>query len=465
MTKLLNKFGFSLHTFIPLLFVTINAQLLYAFWDLRNSLPLGFPVSMGITDAEAGQLYSMQGLVILLGTVGLGWIGDRFKVRNIMLLTTTGVGCISLFIAMNSPGLSMPVLLACFFFMLLLSEVLFKPANFKAVSISTSEEHQGVAFGMFEFGRGVLAFLLSLVWAALVHYEVSSQNMMYVSSAIIFSTVILIFFAVSKTDTVKDDDDTASTAKEAFSGIAKVAKFPVVWITGLNVFCIYGTFIAAGTYFARFLQASYGTSASVAAIFASLVIALRMLPLLSGVLVTLVFKSTSHFMRFMSFVLSMILLAIAFIFYSNPASITEFVPGNVPEDIVAPFAQNAIMVLMLCASACCFMIRGVYYAPIGESGIKKKNRSAAMSLAITIGYLPALLAPLILGSIILSPEVNAQGEVVREILTPTNVIGQVFIGLSILTAISSMLSWYLVSQNKKKEAAEEEETPVLAEEA
>lgn len=448
MNTLAKKFGFSAHTIIQLIFITANAQLLYAFWDLRNSLPLGFPVAMGITDAQAGQLYSMQGLVILLGTLALGWVGDRFKVRVIMLITTLGVGCISLFIALNSPGLSMPTLLLCFFSMLLLSEVLFKPANFKAVSLSTTKEHQGVAFGMFEFGRGLLAFLMSLLWAAMVYYEASSRTMMITSSIIVLATAILIFLAVPKDARVSEDADTVSSVKEALLGVLKVIKLPIVWVTGLNVFCIYGTFVAAGTYFARFLQAGYGASATVAAVFVSVVIALRMLPLLSTLLVTLAFKSTAHFMRFMSFVLVILLAAIGTLFYMNPASITEFMAGQAPDNIISPAVRNTIMILMLCASACCFMIRGVYYAPIGEFGIDKKHASAAMSLAITIGYLPALLAPLILGKIIFSPQLNEQGQVVKEILTPTNIIGNVFIGLSVLTLIAALLSWTVIKMKK-----------------
>ncbi|EPL9568306.1 MFS transporter [Providencia rettgeri] len=448
MNTLAKKFGFSAHTIIQLIFITANAQLLYAFWDLRNSLPLGFPVAMGISDAQAGQLYSMQGLVILLGTLALGWVGDRFKVRMIMLITTLGVGFISLFIALNSPGLSMPTLLLCFFSMLLLSEVLFKPANFKAVSLSTTKEHQGVAFGMFEFGRGLLAFLMSLLWAAMVYYEASSRTMMITSSIIVLATAILIFLAVPKDARVSEDADTVSSVKEALLGVLKVIKLPIVWVTGLNVFCIYGTFVAAGTYFARFLQAGYGASATVAAVFVSVVIALRMLPLLSTLLVTLAFKSTAHFMRFMSFVLVILLAAIGILFYMNPATITEFIAGQAPDNIISPTVRNAIMVLMLCASACCFMIRGVYYAPIGEFGINKKHASAAMSLAITIGYLPALLAPLILGKIIFSPQLNEQGQVVKEILTPTNIIGHVFIGLSVLTLIAALLSWTVIKMKK-----------------
>lgn len=173
MKHLLLKYGFTPATFFQLILITINAQLLYAFWDIRNSVPGGFPAALGVTDQEAGYLYSMQGLVILVGTIALGWVGDRFSIRNIMLLSSLGVGCISLFITLFSPGLSMPVLLACFFSMLFFSEVLFKPANFKALRSSTSEEHQGLVFGLFEFGRGVLAFLISLLWAGMLYYQVA----------------------------------------------------------------------------------------------------------------------------------------------------------------------------------------------------------------------------------------------------------------------------------------------------
>ena len=73
MKGFLAKYGFSEAAFFQLILITINAQLIYAFWDIRNSVPGGFPAALGVTDQEAGYLYSMQGLVILLGTIALGW--------------------------------------------------------------------------------------------------------------------------------------------------------------------------------------------------------------------------------------------------------------------------------------------------------------------------------------------------------------------------------------------------------
>lgn len=453
MKHLLLKYGFTPATFFQLILITINAQLLYAFWDIRNSVPGGFPAALGVTDQEAGYLYSMQGLVILVGTIALGWVGDRFSIRNIMLLSSLGVGCISLFITLFSPGLSMPVLLACFFSMLFFSEVLFKPANFKALRSSTSEEHQGLVFGLFEFGRGVLAFLISLLWAGMLYYQVAPKTMMLASCVIVLLTGLAVYFVVPKDVKVGDEDTHVESSMEAIKGIGYVAKLPVVWIAGLSVFCIYGTFVAAGTYFARFLQAGYGTSAVAAAVFASIVIGLRMLPLVSSILVEKVFESTAHFMRTLQIILVILLSAIAFIFFTNHPDIAlysqGYLPDQAPEGLISSGMFTLLMVLMLCASACCFMIRGVYYAPIGELGVAKKHSSAAMSFAITLGYLPALLAPIILGGLVQSPEKDAAGHIIRSYLTDTHVLAMAFVGLAVLALVAVCMSHMLVKLRAK----------------
>lgn len=453
MKDFLCKYGFTPASFFQLILITVNAQLIYAFWDIRNSVPGGFPAALGVTDQQAGYLYSMQGLVIILGTIALGWVGDRFSIRSIMLLSTIGVGGISLFLTLASPGLSMSVLLACFFSMLFFSEVLFKPANFKALRISTSEEHQGAAFGLFEFGRGLLAFLISLLWTAMLYYKAGPKEMMMTSCIIVIVTGFAVFFVVPKGQKVGDDSQ-VETTKEALQGVWHVAKLPVVWIVGINVFCIYGAFVAAGTYFARFLQGGYGTSAVAAAVFATVVIALRMLPLVSTVLVEKIFDSTAHFMRVMQVILTIILLAIAFIFFSNHPDISlyanGYLPDQPPDNLISTSMFWTLVVLMLLASACIFMIRGVYYAPIGELGVDKKHSSAAMSFAITIGYFPALLTPIVLGSLVKSPEKDATGQIIRSYLTATQILGWAFLGLALLVVLSIFMSHTLIKLKQKK---------------
>lgn len=454
------KYGFTQATFFQLILITINAQLIYAFWDMRNSVPGGFPAALGVTDAQAGMLYSMQGLVILLGTIAFGWVGDRFSIRSIMLLSTIGVGGISLFMTLNSPGLSMPVLLCCFFSMLFFSEVLFKPANFKALRLSTTKEHQSVAFGFFEFGRGVLAFLISLLWTGMLYFSAGPRTMMMTACAVIIVSGIAVYFVAPKGVKIGDDAKAESTA-DAIKGVAKVAKLPVVWIAGINVFCIYGAFVACGTYFARFLQGAYGASAVAAAVFATVVIGLRMLPLVSTVLVEKVFPSTAHFMRTMECILAVLLVAIGCIFWMNHPDITQYAagyaPGETPDGLISSGMFVLLIVLMLCASACVFMVRGVYYAPIGEANVPKEHSSAAMSFAITLGYIPALIAPIVLGSLVRSPDKDAAGKIICSYLTDTHVLAMAFFGLAILAVVAAIMSSLLIKLRKKDEAAADAE--------
>lgn len=449
MRKFLQQFGFTPTTLFSVILITANAQLIYAFWDIRNSVPGGFPHALGVTDAQAGVLYSMQGLVIILGTIAVGWVGDRFSIRTIMMISTVGVGGISLFITIGSPHLSMPVLIACFFSMLFFSEVLFKPANFKALRVSTSADHQAAAFGFFEFGRGLLAFLLSLLWAFMVGAQAGAKTIMYTACAIIIVAGVAVFLVVPKDQKVGDEAVTTDSTKEAIAGVAKVAKLPVVWIVGINAFCIYGTFVAVGTYFARFLEAGYGASATAAAVFASTVIGLRMLPLVSTLLVEKVFKSVAHFMRTMESILAIVLFGVGVIFFSNHPSITEYQGKEAPAGLISPSMFWLLIVLMLVASALCFMIRGVYYAPIGEFGVEKKHSSSAMSFAITIGYIPALLAPLVFGGLITPSKVDeTTGEIITHVLTDTSVFGYACFGLAILTLIAVMMSHWMVKHRK-----------------
>ncbi len=452
MRNAVKNLGFTATSFISLILITVNAQLIYAFWDIRNTIPKDFPAAMGVSDGQAGSLYSMQGLVIILGTIALGWIGDRFRIRTIMLISSLGAGGISLFITVGSPHLSFVTLLICFFLMLLFTEVLFKPANFKAVSLSTGPDHQGTAFGFFEFGRGMLAFLVSLLWTGMLAGGVAPKTIMYTSSIIVLVAGILVFFTVPKEEKV-GDETTASSTLEAIRGVAHVAKLPIVWIAGINVFCIYGAFVAAGTYFARYLQAGYGASAVAAATFATAVIGLRMLPLVSTILVEKVFKSTVKFMRTMEVLLAVLLIAIACIFFTNHPAVSEYPAGQVPEDLISQATLWTLVVLMLLASATTFMIRGVYYAPIGEFGIAKKQASSAMSFAITIGYIPALLAPIVLGNLITPSVKDANGNVVTEILTSTEILGAAFIGLAVLSLVAAVMSHVMVGMKRRHSEA------------
>lgn len=127
-----------------------------------------------------------------------------------------------------------------------------------------------------------------------------------------------------------------------------------------------------------------------------------------------------------------------------------YLPNQAPDNLISPSIFWSLIVLMLSASACIFMIRGVYYAPIGELGVAKKHSSAAMSFAITIGYFPALLAPILLGRLVKSPDKDATGQIIRSYLTDTQILGWAFLGLAVLVAISILMSHILIKLKQQR---------------
>ena len=186
-----------------------------------------------------------------------------------------------------------------------------------------------------------------------------------------------------------------------------------------------------------------------------------MLPLVSTVLVEKVFPSTAHFMRTMESLLVLLLAVIGCIFFFNHPDVSlyaaGYAPGETPDGLISSSVFYLLLVLLLAASACVFMVRGVYYAPIGEANVPKKHSSAAMSFAITIGYLPALIAPIVLGGLVRSPEKDAAGQIVRSYLTDTHVLAMAFWGLAALALVAVVMSHLLIRLREKQSQQDGEE--------
>lgn len=73
-----------------------------------------------------------------------------------------------------------------------------------------------------------------------------------------------------------------------------------------------------------------------------------------------------------------------------------------------------------------------------------------MSFAITIGYFPALLAPILLGGLVKSPDKDAAGQIIRSYLTDTQILGWAFLGLAVLVAISILMSHILIKLKQQR---------------
>ncbi|MDR1852550.1 MAG: MFS transporter [Propionibacteriaceae bacterium] len=383
----MNRYGFTRATLLQFLLVTANAELIYMFWNLRTSLTKPLMAALNVDTAGLGLVVGMQGFVMLFLTIPLGWVGDRFRTRNVMVLCSLVSGAIGVGLAMLVPVSKEGfwIVLLGYGLMLTFSEAIFKTTNFKAVSTVTDDTHQAAAFGLFEMGRGIITFLEGVVSLAifsalggLADTVGAMRWTMVICSAITIASAILVLVVFPSEEEGHDAGHKDFSIKDVLAAL----KLPFVWVTGLSVSCAYAIFIMAATLVNTYMVDVFGLSAVVAGSLGLIISLARIVaPMVSGQLADRKFKSSAHLTVILFGVMAAVLAV-------------ELVLPKTNSLLILAFAFAAL------AAFSCFMIRGIYMSPIGEGGVPNRIRASAMAAASTIGYTPSLYGTYWFGSII-----------------------------------------------------------------
>ena len=83
MQKLLDKLGFDKKTFMRFLLISSNSQLIYAFINIRSVLYDPFLEVLNVSNTEFGILMGFVGFITTFGGISIGWLQDRFSIRNL----------------------------------------------------------------------------------------------------------------------------------------------------------------------------------------------------------------------------------------------------------------------------------------------------------------------------------------------------------------------------------------------
>ncbi|MDR2480839.1 MAG: MFS transporter [Spirochaetaceae bacterium] len=382
--NILSALGLDRRGLLNLVILGVNAQLIYAFVDSRLSLSTPFLGGLHIDIAQFGILLGLQGFTICAGAIPLGWLGDRLSMKTILGTGCCVTGLIGCFISIFSMfhHISFPCLFILFFFYYLFCEPVYWPTMLKAVRVTTSAKNQAMVFGWWECMRGFSAFIIEgLIDVAIYKFTGSIYAVMVFNSVVTVTVGLLVLFGIPKEYFQKD---VAKDTKVALKGVVKAMKLPEVWLTGLGAFCVYTSVSAATNYFLLFLNNVFVVSVTMAAVFGivSNSVFRTICAPVSGMVTHWKFKTTAHWMR------------ICFITLTIAVGIVYFVIPKQPE-----YAFFAVIFLSLIFIAC-FLMRGIYYSPIGEMNISHEMSAAAMSVASTIGYMPQCLAPVVFGAMI-----------------------------------------------------------------
>ena len=130
--------------------------------------------AMKLSHTQIGIASSMYGIVATFSYLLGGIVADFISAKKLLFTSLVGMGTLSVLLSMN-PGYIWYV--AIMAMMGIFSVLTFYPAAIKTLVFLGGEEHQGNAFGMFDFGISLANMAISLLSLAIVyimHHHVES---------------------------------------------------------------------------------------------------------------------------------------------------------------------------------------------------------------------------------------------------------------------------------------------------
>ncbi len=329
---------------------------------------------------QLNSIYSILGLVFVIGYFPSGILSDKFSAKNLLALSLFGTAVGGFWFAQVPSYNSVIAIFALWGFF---SVFTFWSSHMKVVKMLSTSDEDGRFFGILDGGRGLVeAILASLALAIfsgklgtsleLVDKKAALIPVIYMYSTVLLVTSVLIFIFVQ--DDKKMTKGVHKQKQESgfkFSDLGKVFKNKYVYLQGLIVFAGY-TLFWTNYYFGGHLQTNIGiTPVTVGTI---MVAVLWMRPIggvVGGFLADRIGKSITITSALVGAGICLLLLAI------------------LPKTLPVAFFSGLIIISGLFL----YVIRGTYWSLLGQSKIDAAIMGTAIGVISFIGYLPDIILP------------------------------------------------------------------------
>lgn len=330
----------------------------YTFYDpLRAGL--------GLSHEQFGELMSFYGTLAFIFYLPGGWLADRISHKYLLAFSMVGTGLGGFYLS-TWPSFGGAKLL--FAFWGITSIFTFWATLLKATSMLGDKSEQGKLFALTEGGRGIITSVAALTATAMIA-RLGSSPEQFVSVLYLYSTLCvltgiacLIFVPHNKIPASEREN-----GMNVIKDMVEVAKMPITWMLAVCIFAIY-TVYTTSSYFTPFMTEVFGVSAATAALVATF--KNHLFRPISGVVGTFLTAKTGSSIPSMK--ISVVFLAILI-------GITLVLP------VSAAFVF-AISIVIALIGLMTFVLRGLYFAPVGEVGTPKRLLGAAMGLISTIAF-------------------------------------------------------------------------------
>jgi predicted MFS family arabinose efflux permease len=330
----------------------------YTFYDpLRDGL--------GLTHEQFGELMSFYGLLAFIFYIPGGWLADRFSHKYLLAFSMVGTGLGGFYLSTWPSFNGARVLFA---FWGITSIFTFWSTLLKATSMLGDKSEQGKLFSLTEGGRGIITSIAALTATAMIAQSGSTPEqfvtVLYLYSIICILTGVACLIFVPHNIIPEEE---RLNGINVIKDMIEVAKMPITWLLAICIFAIY-TVYTTSSYFTPFMTEVFGVSAAVAALVATF--KNHLFRPISGIVGTFLTAKTGSSIPSMK--ISVVFLAILI-------GITLVLP-------VSAVFVLAISIVIALIGLMTFVLRGLYFAPVGEVGTPKRLLGAAMGLISTIAF-------------------------------------------------------------------------------
>ena len=360
--------------YLVLLVLALGAVGIYFLPYLRWTFYDTLFEAVGLTNTQFAATLSAYGVTSMIFYAPGGYLADKFSPRKMLTFAFAATGLLGLWFS-TFPGFISQMIIYSLWG--IIGTAFFWSAMLKVTNGLGSGEEQGRMFGLLEGGRGVVNVIISFV--ALYFYSKLGETVAGVTG-IVIGGCILCFLGAVLTWFVVPDKINASTDKIQFKDVGKVLKLPAVWITAIIVLSCYSVYMGS-TYRTRYMTEVLGVSATISGAIA--IVRSYVLQFAGGPTGGFIADKIGS----VTFVISVCFVIIAL-------ALAGFVilPSNSSVMMVA-------VVLMLLFCVAIFAMRGIYFAPVDESGVPKNLVGTAIGVISVIGFFPDVYMNAVAGSL------------------------------------------------------------------
>lgn len=357
-------------------------------FGLAFNIPRFFRPTMlevfGLTNTQLGDMFAVYGIAAMLAYFPGGALADRFSARSLIVLSLFSTALGGAYMATIPGTTGMRILYG---YWGLTTIFLFWGALIRATRDWGGDKSQGIAFGVLEGGRGLVAALAASVGVAILAFfmpenvrlataeerETGLRMIVLLYSLLTFLAGVFVWFAIPEEKRGSDVE------YNPFSGMGIVLRRPIIWAQAAIIVCAYCCFKGLDNYSLYAVQV-LGKDEVEGARLAALGVWTRPVAAVMAGLIADRFNATRSIG---------VMFAILFVSY---ASWSVAIPSG--------SGIALIYVNFFVTYAAVYALRGIYFALLEENRTPKFLTGAAVGMISLVGYTPDIFFGPISGRIL-----------------------------------------------------------------